>query len=455
MGSEFEVGLMNQAVEPFGNGDSRETGSDLVPGCLLNGTFRIRHPIAEGGMGVVYLATHERLPGLFVVKTPRPSIVGDDQIAARLRQEAQVLASLNHPNIVRVIDFNETSAGTPYVVMEFLDGRDLNEILRARPLRPWEVAAIVRQVADGLNMAHACNIVHRDLKPENVLIVPLVGREDVVKLIDFGVSKLGSSPRSYTGKDLIGTPNYMSPEQASGDRQQVNARTDQFALAVMTYEMLAGEPPFADSDPLAVLYQIVNEPAPPLAKKVDWKPTAVERVLRRGMEKDPRARFATVREFSGALHQALHADVGGPREALRLFANGVGARPARPRPEEPRTASPPVVSGIQPIRASACLGARPEIRTDTSPAPRSHARRPRKAGTAAWLLLAATVIAAGFLLWHPRARPAITSWRSELGFRVQALLVQTRTMGVSSTVAKPGIFQPRSSDSGSAQPSPP
>jgi serine/threonine protein kinase len=444
---------MNQVLEQESDGPY-----DLVPGCVLKETFRIRHAIAEGGMGTVYLATHERLPGLFVVKTPRPSMLRDEQMVARLRQEAHVLASLNHPNIVRVVDFNETAAGTPYLVMEFLDGRDLNEVLRARPLRPWEAAAIVRQVSDALSMAHACNVIHRDLKPENVLIVPVVGREDIVKLIDFGVSKLWKSARSYTGKDIVGTPNYMSPEQANGDRQQVDTRSDQFALAVMTYEMLTGEPPFVASDPLAVLYQIVNEPPPPLAKTLGWKPTAVERVLRRGMEKRPEARFATVREFSQALHQALYTDIGGPREALQLFAPGTVRRPgpiAQAFGVGPERAASSAEVGDRVPGASACLGARPEIRTGAFPTLRPRQRRRKAGAAAAALLLAATVIAAGILVWHPRAQPVVATWRAEFGDRVHALLVQTRAMGPSSAVANPGILQPRSSDSGSAQPLPP
>ena len=296
----------------------------IEPGTLLDGTFRVRHRIAEGGMAELFLATHERLPGLFVVKTPLPQLVHDALIVGRLRQEAEALASLDHPNIVRVFDFNETPSGTPYLVMEYLDGRDLNSILRARRLAPWEVASIVKQIAAALSAAHTRNIVHRDLKPENILVVPGAGEgEDIIKVIDFGVSKVERAPRVVSDTGLIGTPHYMAPEQAKGQRGQVDARTDQFALAVMTYEMLTRETPFGADDPLRILYRIVHEETPPMILKEGlqegWTPAAVEATLRRAMAKDPAARYPSIDEFARALSDAVAADFGGPPAPLCLF----------------------------------------------------------------------------------------------------------------------------------------
>jgi serine/threonine protein kinase len=414
-------------------------------------------------MGLVYLATHERLPGLFVVKTPHPSLVDGDQIATRLRQEAKVLASLNHPNIVKVFDLNDMPNGTPYLVMEFLDGRDLNEILRARPLRPWEAGAIVRQVASALGAAHASKIVHRDLKPENVLLVPVSGQEDVVKLIDFGVSKLGRSSRSNTGSEILGTPNYMSPEQAHGARQQqVDARSDQFALAVMTYEMLAREPPFVDEDPLRVLYRIVNDPLPSLAKKVTWNPTNVEKVLRRGTAKDPEARYATVREFSEALDTALAADVGTPRESLHLFSTEVSLK------RMSGVERAPIAAGVEPIRTDGQSGGLLPGRAAVPSSIRTIRTQPvaiqrrRRHGGGLLLLTATAAAAAAVLLFQPQMPPAIAGQLSGIAVRLSGVggrfhefLAHTRVRGLMSTVAEPGTLQPRSSDSGSAQPLPP
>jgi serine/threonine protein kinase len=288
----------------------------LTPGSILQKTYRIRHRIAEGGMAMLYLATHERLPGLFVVKTPHPHLSDTEQMTARLRQEAEVLASISHPNIVRVFDFNETPTGTPYMVLEYLDGRDLNDILRTRRLRPWEVAAIVRQIASALGAAHTNNVIHRDLKPENVIVVPGHGHGDVVKLIDFGVSKIWRSARIKSNTGIIGTPHYMSPEQAHGSKVEVDGRTDQFALAIMTYEMLAQETPFAGDDALAVLYRIVNDETPPLGSKVDWSPRNVDATLRRALSKDPADRYASVQDFSAAFDEALRADIGTPQNGV-------------------------------------------------------------------------------------------------------------------------------------------
>lgn len=464
---EPDIGLMNAELQSVNDGATglRTDAFDLAAGSVLNNTYRIRHVIAEGGMGMVYLATHERLPGLFVVKTPRPAMPHPEQVAARLRQEAHVLASLSHPNIVKVVDFNETPAGTPYLVLEFLDGRDLNDVLHARPLRPWEVAAIVRQIACALSTAHACKIVHRDLKPENVLIVPIIGRDDIVKVIDFGASKLSRSSRTCTGTDLVGTPNYMSPEQAQGHRAQVDARTDQFALAVMTYEMLAQERPFADADPLAVLYRVVHEAAPPLANKLPWKPVAVERVLCRGMEKDPAARYATVREFSEAFDQALHADIGGVPEALRLFAKSGGTSQTQVDSERRRRTSPASVASLTSLvnlanRSNlANVASRPpaEVQSVVSSTVQSDRLSPkgRRRSGRALLVLVAGAVAAGALLLHPQVPPAIASWQAEFGSRVQALIGQTRAKASNNNAARPGVLQPASLDFALGQPSPP
>ncbi len=370
-------------------------------------------------MGMVYLATHERLPGLFVVKTVHPALASADEGAARLRQEGEVLAGLNHPNIVRVFDVNEAPGGAPYLVLEFLDGLDLNDILNGRGLHPWQVVTIVRQVASALGAAHACNVIHRDLKPENILIVPVFGQDDAIKLIDFGASKVGMSGKVLTRTGLIGTPNYMSPEQVRGTREQVDARSDQFALAVMTYEMLARERPFSDNDPLVVLGQILDRPTPRLALKVDWNPAAVDQVLGRGMAKDPSERYATVLEFSQALEDAVGADIGGAPRPLRLFASETQPVPlaedAAPRVPSEVTA----VSGDRIVLQAWSGVADVPAANDDSVIPIQPKRRRRWSGGLLVLMVAAT---AGVLLFHPRAWPAITAWQHEAKGRVQHFL---------------------------------
>jgi serine/threonine-protein kinase len=424
-------------------------GSGLEPGCILNNTFRVGPLIAQGGMGKLHLATHQRLPGLFVVKTPHVAVPGADEIAARLREEAKLVAGLSHPNIVKVFELNTTPSGLPYMVMEYLQGMDLNKILRARALLPWEAAGVVRQVASALSAAHACGIVHRDLKPENVFVVPVNGQDDLIKLIDFGASKVGPSHRMTDERSLIGTPNYMSPEQINGRSHEVDARTDQFALAILTYEMLAGEAPFVGDDPVRLLYRIVNHDPPPLAGKVTWAPKAVELVLRRALEKHPDDRFPTVSDFSRALDLALEKDVGVRAEPLRLTANlpVPQAGPPVARPEN----LPTSCAARRPPASTSPIRTRPINGPGGRRGQRGRRRRPL-----VWLV--ASALAVGVALFAPQAESLFKQIQAEVAGHVEDVehfVLQTRGSGASNTAANPGTFQPRSSDSGSAQPFPP
>jgi eukaryotic-like serine/threonine-protein kinase len=427
--------------------------SGLEPGCVLNNTYRVGQLIAQGGMGKLHLASHERLPGLFVVKTPHVAVPGADEIAARLREEAKLVAGLSHPNIVKVFELNTTPSGLPYMVMEHLQGMDLNKIMRARPLQPWEAAGVVRQVASALSAAHACGIVHRDLKPENVFVVPVSGQDDLIKLIDFGASKVGSSSRITGERSLIGTPNYMSPEQINGRSHEVDARTDQFALAILTYEMLAGEAPFVGDDPLRLLYRIVNHDPPPLAGKVTWVPKAVELVLRRALEKDPDDRYPTVTDFSRALELALQKDIGAKVDPLRLLAN-------LPAPQTGPTAARAqrAAGGRTDSLPTSCAARRPRIASPVRKRPLRGrgGRRSRRHRPLLWLV--ASAVAAGVALFAPQAEPIFRQLQADLAGHVENVehfVLQTRVSGPSNTAENPGTFQPRSSDSGSTQPFPP
>jgi hypothetical protein len=296
---------------------------ELEPGALLGGTLRIGQRLAAGGMGVVYVATHERIPGLFAVKTIPLGSPDVDELAARLRQEARVLARVQHPHVVRLFNCDDTASGTPYLVMEYLEGCDLGDLLRTGPLPPGQAVAVVKEIAEALAAAHACDVVHRDLKPENVMIVSNPGRADSCKLIDFGASKVTWSAGVTTQGQLIGTPYYMAPEQVQGDGE-VGAKADQFALAMMTYEMLTGKLPFFGQDAMAIMRRILSEEIPPLGPNLAWTPTAVEPVLRRALRKDPRGRFAGVRQFADALGAAMASDLGGIPERVRLLQRSDG-----------------------------------------------------------------------------------------------------------------------------------
>jgi serine/threonine-protein kinase len=276
------------------------------PDTVLDNTYRIVQRIASGGMGEVYLAAHERLPGYFAVKALQAELALHPESLARFRREAEILAGVRHPNVVQVVDFNISQNGVPYLVLEFIDGPDLATDLRdGRMLAPIEVMSIVRQVASALAAAHAVGVIHRDLKPENIVLITVSGQAPVVKVIDFGISISGVGPRITTDSRVMGTPEYMSPEQALGRREEIDARSDQFALAAVAHTLLAGQPPFRGDTPLATLSAIVHGQPESLADQVSWPAADVEAVLRKGMARVRDDRFSSVLEFAEALEAAL------------------------------------------------------------------------------------------------------------------------------------------------------
>lgn len=289
--------------------DSRATdlasGEGPGTGSLLHGTYRILEPLAAGGMAQVYLASHERLPGHFVVKVP---VRKDPATLSRFYAEAQVLASLRHPNIVDVIDFNTTPGGTPYLVMEFVGGGHLRHHLLAEGrFNPARVGHILGQIASALQLAHDHDIVHRDLKLENVMLTSQGDQLDVVKVLDFGIAQIGGT---VTGEEELvwGTPQFMAPEQIDGD--EIDDRADQFALACIAHTLLLGREPFHAESPIAVLYRVVHAEPEALEEHLGPSYHLAGRVLRRAMAKNPEVRFATIVEFASTLQRALAATSG-------------------------------------------------------------------------------------------------------------------------------------------------
>jgi serine/threonine-protein kinase len=276
------------------------------PDELLQDTYRILQPLATGGMGEVYLARHERLQSDVAVKVLSRALVDDQAARARFVREAGILSVLRHPHIVQVFDFNITGEGIPYLVMELLEGPTLGEYLaRNGPLPPDQVARIVKQMASALEAAHGRGIVHRDLKPDNVILLQPEGDLEFAKVFDFGICRTIGSPRLTTDSSVLGTPEYMAPEQARGD--ELDVRTDEFALAAMTFTLLTGQQPFRGDKPVSVLYQIVHEEPPSISQFVSWPSAGVEAVLMRGLAKDPEDRFPHVLEFAQALEAAVAA----------------------------------------------------------------------------------------------------------------------------------------------------
>jgi serine/threonine-protein kinase len=318
---------------------------------LLNGTYRLERILAEGGMGVVYEAQHLRLPRRFAVKVmarPRDARIPDAQWSTalmRFRREAEIAASLSHPHIVEVVDFQVSDGGSPYLVMELLTGEDLADRLRARGRLPAVAALrIISEVAEALDCAHQRGVVHRDIKPSNIFLTRVGVRDDFVKVLDFGVSKLIDSSTLTQERAMVGTPLYMSPEQAVGS-QDLTAQSDLFSLASIAYEMLTGRRAFGGSSIPSILYQIVHGPTPTLAGKAPGLNETVDRVFARALAKRRSERFPRATEFAAALAEAL-GRASGPVPLLAATETEEDV------PPPPRRATPPSVPVVPPSSAS-------------------------------------------------------------------------------------------------------
>lgn len=277
-----------------------------LTGTVLEGAYRLVRVIGQGGMGAVYEAVQLRLNKRVAVKLMARELASSQTALARFHREAEITSQLGHPHLVNVIDFGTAETGEPYLVMEYLEGEDLEHRIAREHRLPVEATVhIIRQVASALGAAHARDIVHRDLKPANIFLMAASGEPDFVKVLDFGISKVkAASARLTRAKAVVGTPNYMSPEQATGKVEETDHRADQWALACIAWESLTGRTPFLADDPTALLYQIVNMDPPPLAPLAPGLQPDVEGVLRQALSKRFTNRFPTIREFARAFESA-------------------------------------------------------------------------------------------------------------------------------------------------------
>ncbi|MBA3501171.1 MAG: serine/threonine protein kinase [Myxococcota bacterium] len=287
---------------------------------VLDNRYRLLRKVGSGGMGEVYEAEHIHIHRKVAVKILRPEIASDVDAIARLKREAQTTSGLGHPNIVDTFDFGHAE-GQAYLVMEWLDGVNLDNRLGRGPIDVATALEIGAQAAAGLAEAHAHGVIHRDVKPANLFLTTDRRGALVVKVVDFGIAKLAMSQVSLTATGvLIGTPNYMAPEQAMGE--PIDERTDVYALGVILYEMVTGTPPFRGETPLAVLHQHTSKlPMPPSESAVDRGISSdVEAIILRCLHKRPDERFQTMKDLARAL-EAVRGIVGGvqpvvaPREA--------------------------------------------------------------------------------------------------------------------------------------------
>ncbi|MGI8333548.1 Stk1 family PASTA domain-containing Ser/Thr kinase [Actinomadura scrupuli] len=318
---------------------------------LLGGRYELDGVIGRGGMAEVYRARDQRLDRIVAIKTLRSDLARDPTFQARFRREAQSAASLNHPSVVAVYDTGEDTMGDtliPYIVMEFVEGSTLRDLLREnRRLLPERALEIVDGILRALDYSHRGGIIHRDIKPANVMLT----RGHEVKVMDFGIARaMADSAATMTQTaQVIGTAQYLSPEQARGER--VDARSDLYSTGCVLYELLTGRPPFTGDSPVAIAYQHVREePIPP--SQVDHDiPQWCDAIVLKAMAKDPGARYQSATEFRADLQRAMQgmpvaasaastmmmgrtsvmppAAAGPPTRAQRPMDTGYGLPPVR------------------------------------------------------------------------------------------------------------------------------
>jgi serine/threonine-protein kinase len=285
---------------------------DPLLGTMLLGRYAVTRKIGQGGMGAVYEATHTLIGKRVAVKVLLDKYARKEQVVARLEQEARLASSIGHEHIIDITDFGQTEDGKTFVVMEFLEGVSLAECLhREGPLPEWRILHIASQVGSALSAAHKKGVVHRDVKPENVFLLERGGK-DYVKVVDFGISKslrssdLGEedSPRLTQTGMVLGTPLYMSPEQARGD-EELDQRIDVYALGVIMYELATGRVPYTGTNYLSIISQVLNdEPVPPRELRPDLS-AECEAIILRAMDKDRDRRYQTTDDLAADVQTLL------------------------------------------------------------------------------------------------------------------------------------------------------
>jgi serine/threonine protein kinase len=275
---------------------------------LLDGQFQILQKIGSGGMGSVYKAAQPAMNRMVAVKILHPKLTNRKDLVSRFRREARAMSHLTHPNTVKVFLYGDLDDGSLYIVMEYLDGKNLNQVVRKEgPMAIERAIPVLIQVCGALQEAHLQGIIHRDLKPENIFLSTNGGLKDYPKVLDFGLAKVterelrpGSIMLTQEGM-VFGTPEFMSPEQAQG--KPLDARSDIYSLAVILYEVLTGKLPFDARTPMEYIQMHVTRPPIPIDDRVPGRrfPDGFDLVMKKALEKRPEDRYGSAADFAQAL----------------------------------------------------------------------------------------------------------------------------------------------------------
>jgi len=358
-----------------------------IVGRVLGGRYRLLRRLGTGGMGSVWLCEHVALGRRYAIKVLHADRASDPELVERFLQEARAASRISQENVVDVIDFGE-DCGEPYYVMEALEGRSLAQVLREDgPLPVGRALALLEQVCRALAAAHVRGVVHRDVKPDNVLVERLPDGSERAKLIDFGISHVPGGDRLTRDGEVVGTPEYMSPEQAAGD--EVTALTDVYAAGVLAFELLTGCLPLVGPSAIATLVAHQTQlPVPPGTRRPGLGPE-VDRLVLRALAKRPADRYSSMAAMAGEVLK------------VRLYSNlETEGRPEAPRPGQAMTLPLPVTPGFtgrSPVPGSPAVSP-----GSVGPDGQAARGRPRLALFLVGAVLALIVATTAAVLWNAR-----------------------------------------------------